>query len=120
MHCSFFATIAFLAVCAHFKAMTTDPGAVPPDAEPVPDPMSVSLDNFSLQKPVSNSMQSSPLESKKDNQPSLTASGVAAAAVAGLGVVASSSMPTKPTERTGKRLCRRCKSFKPKRAHHCR
>ncbi len=27
--------IAFFAVLSHFKAMTTDPGAVPPDAEPV-------------------------------------------------------------------------------------
>ena len=34
--------VAVLAIAAHFKAMTTDPGAVPPDAipleEPQPDP----------------------------------------------------------------------------------
>ncbi|KAL9180025.1 hypothetical protein ACHAXT_007995 [Thalassiosira profunda] len=32
-----FISVAALAVFAHFKAMTTDPGAVPPDATPVPE-----------------------------------------------------------------------------------
>ncbi|KAK1732640.1 DHHC family palmitoyltransferase [Skeletonema marinoi] len=36
-HRTLFITIAALAVFAHFKAMTTDPGAVPPDANPLPD-----------------------------------------------------------------------------------
>jgi len=36
-HRTLFITIASLAVFAHFKAMTTDPGAVPPDANPLPD-----------------------------------------------------------------------------------
>ena len=30
-----FTVVAVLAIYAHFKAMTTDPGAVPPDAEPL-------------------------------------------------------------------------------------
>mmetsp|Transcript_8360 Transcript_8360/g.10576 ORF Transcript_8360/g.10576 Transcript_8360/m.10576 type:complete len:422 (-) Transcript_8360:190-1455(-) len=34
-HSIAFAIVAFFAVMSHFKAMTTDPGAVPPDAEPV-------------------------------------------------------------------------------------
>ena len=34
-HSIMFCTVAFLAVMSHFKAMTTDPGAVPTDAEPV-------------------------------------------------------------------------------------
>eukprot|EP00584_Thalassiosira_punctigera_P002797 CAMPEP_0172531580 /NCGR_PEP_ID=MMETSP1067-20121228/4932_1 /TAXON_ID=265564 ORGANISM="Thalassiosira punctigera, Strain Tpunct2005C2" /NCGR_SAMPLE_ID=MMETSP1067 /ASSEMBLY_ACC=CAM_ASM_000444 /LENGTH=260 /DNA_ID=CAMNT_0013315977 /DNA_START=140 /DNA_END=919 /DNA_ORIENTATION=+ len=36
-HRTLFILIAFLAVFAHFKAMTNDPGAVPPDANPLPD-----------------------------------------------------------------------------------
>lgn len=40
-----FITIAALAVTAHFKAMTTDPGAVPPDANPLPDNLD-ELDTF--------------------------------------------------------------------------
>lgn len=34
-HSISFCIVAFLAILSHFKAMTTDPGAVPPDAEPV-------------------------------------------------------------------------------------
>ena len=37
IHRILFTTIASLAVFAHYKAMTTDPGAVPPDANPLPD-----------------------------------------------------------------------------------
>jgi len=36
IHRILFITIASLAVFAHYKAMTTDPGAVPPDANPLP------------------------------------------------------------------------------------
>ena len=32
-----FTAVAVLAMYAHFKAMTTDPGAVPPDAVPLPE-----------------------------------------------------------------------------------
>ncbi|KAL3924608.1 MAG: hypothetical protein SGILL_000937, partial [Bacillariaceae sp.] len=37
-HRAAFTLIAAMAVYAHFKAMTTDPGAVPPDAQPIPEP----------------------------------------------------------------------------------
>ena len=37
-HMTAFCIIAIMAVFSHFKAMTTDPGAVPPDAKPLPDP----------------------------------------------------------------------------------
>eukprot|EP00804_Cyclotella_cryptica_P013834 CCRYP_018171-RA/>CCRYP_018171-RA protein AED:0.08 eAED:0.08 QI:62/1/1/1/0.33/0.5/4/849/588 len=37
LHRTLFLLIAFLAVSSHFKAMTTDPGAVPPDANPLPE-----------------------------------------------------------------------------------
>ena len=36
-HRTLFILIATLAITAHFKAMTTDPGAVPPDANPLPE-----------------------------------------------------------------------------------
>lgn len=58
-----FTALAILAIVSHYQAMTTNPGAVPPDA-----------------KPLSTTTV--------DSQQVL-------------------------------RLCRRCKSFKPQRAHHC-
>jgi hypothetical protein len=75
-----FTMVAVLAVFAHFKAMTTDPGAVPPDAvplEPKPD----------IETPTNG-------ESGEQD-------------------------PMIQPQKKGKRLCRRCNAFKPKRAHHC-
>lgn len=70
-----FCLVAAMAIISHLKAMCTDPGAVPPDAEPVPD--------------------------------SLNANGGR--------VEEGIDVPRKKP----KRLCRRCNSFKPDRAHHC-
>jgi hypothetical protein len=72
-----FTATAVLAIAAHFKAMTTDPGAVPPDAVP-------------LEETLQLLEQSEPQNSE-----------------------------IAPTPRKGKKLCRRCRTFKPKRAHHC-
>lgn len=69
--------VAFLAVISHFFAMTTDPGSIPPDAEPLPD--------------------SNGLDVSKNGE----------------------GEPLKPKPRPPKRMCRRCKSYKPDRAHHC-
>lgn len=69
-HMVAFTAVAIMAIFSHWKAMTTDPGAVPPDAKPLPDP-------------------------QDEEEGSTTAT-------------------------KGKRLCRRCHSFKPQRAHHCR
>lgn len=66
-----FTGIAAMAILSHFKAMTTDPGAVPPDSQPLEEPVR-------------------PIEPGESQPP-----------------------------RRGKRLCRRCNAFKPKRAHHC-
>lgn len=102
-----FTTVAVLAVYAHFKAMTTDPGAVPPDAVPLEDlkvnpPLNGAsvgdvengnaIDNgeHPQQQQTSSLMQEDPL-------------------------LAVTPLPA----RKGKRLCRRCNAFKPKRAHHC-
>lgn len=73
-----FTATAVLAVFSHYKAMTTDPGAVPPDATPLED------------------------SSSPDAQATNGENG-----------------ETLPPQRKGKRLCRRCNTFKPKRAHHC-
>ena len=73
MHATIFTSIAIMAVISHFKAMTTNPGAVPPDAQP----LSMSETNASGDEAV-------PLKTPQ-----------------------------------GMRLCRRCKAYKPPRAHHC-
>ena len=71
IHRTAFATLTVLAMVSHFKAMTTDPGTVPPDAKPT------------------------------EEMPPPDAE------------------PDAVIPRKGHRLCRRCKSFKPARAHHC-
>lgn len=73
MNAAFFVTVAVLAITSHFYAMTTDPGAVPPDAQPLTSD--------------SASGDEEALVGKKTPQ--------------------------------GMRLCRRCKAYKPPRAHHC-
>lgn len=80
MHEIAFCAVALFAVISHFMAMTTDPGAVPPDAKPLADEL-----------PVSNNNESD-----------------------AIGLLA---MP--PQQQPTKKLCRRCRSFKPQRAHHC-
>jgi len=78
LHRLAFVVVAGLACAAHFKAMTTDPGAVPPDATPIPDP------------------SDSPAAEEEEAELILS------------------------TAQKGRRLCRRCRAFKPQRAHHCR
>ncbi len=83
-HTVAFTLIAFLAVAAHFKAMTTDPGAVPPDAEPVCIPC-----------PADE-------RANLDDKHNIT-----------------EPLVPKQLPKRSKRICRRCNSFKPDRAHHC-
>jgi DHHC palmitoyltransferase len=80
-----FLFVSFMAVASHFQAMTTDPGAVPPDAKPLPNSSSNNNNHHSQNVP------SEKMQSLMD------------------------PLPTPPV----KRLCRRCKTFKPPRAHHC-
>jgi ribosomal protein L40E len=84
MHRFVFIAMALLACIAHFKAMTTDPGAVPPDAKPLP------------------------AENKQDGN--VDANGDAEGAP-----------PRKSQQQQQQhlRLCRRCRAYKPPRAHHC-
>lgn len=74
-----FTSIAAMAVLSHFKAMTTDPGAVPPDAKPVPEDFPEEI--AEVDNPEAQSLVVPPQKIK--------------------------------------RLCRRCKAYKPARAHHC-
>jgi len=71
-HLIMFNCISIMAAISHFRAMTTNPGAVPKDA-----------------KPLSTDVEEYDYEMNPDK-----------------------------TEKY-KKFCRRCKSFKPKRAHHC-
>ena len=87
LHRLAFTATAVLAVAAHFKAMTTDPGAVPPDAVP--------LEETKPLEPINND------NIINDNGEQGTNPGAAVSL------------------RKGKRICRRCKTFKPTRAHHC-
>lgn len=81
-----FTLVAALAVCAHFKAMTTNPGAVPPDAVPLEEMKDLLMQqNQALEEGQNSSLM------QEDKTP----------------------------PRKGRRLCRRCNTFKPKRAHHC-
>jgi len=74
IHILLFCSIAALACANHFLAMTTDPGAVPPDAVPLPDPEK--------------------------------------------GIDEMTALNLNPAK-LGRRFCRRCNAYKPKRAHHC-
>ena len=76
LHQTAFALIAGMAIWSHFQAMTTNPGAVPPDAQPLPE-------NHSQCMPANTNNEST------------------------------------TTPSTNLRLCRRCKAYKPPRAHHC-
>lgn len=67
-HRALFIAVALLAVTAHFKAMTTDPGAVPPDANPIPDPDELD----SLIKGERESPRSSRGQTSSSNNSSLT------------------------------------------------
>lgn len=88
-HSLAFCTVTVLAVVSHFQAMTTDPGSIPPDAEPLPiddDTSLLDAKNRGMSKSNSGEME---------------------------------ALKPKPRPRPPKRICRRCKSFKPDRAHHC-
>lgn len=89
LHRVAFTLIAVLAVFSHFKAMTTDPGAVPPDAKPLEDEGSETPVD-----PLDESAASSVQQERN-------------------------YLLDPPERHKVKRLCRRCKAFKPQRAHHC-
>mmetsp|Transcript_5136 Transcript_5136/g.9759 ORF Transcript_5136/g.9759 Transcript_5136/m.9759 type:complete len:395 (-) Transcript_5136:104-1288(-) len=102
-HSLLFSLVAFLAVASHFYAMTTDPGAVPPDAEPLPE-----VNGLDVTRQGSN--DATTLDPMQVN-------GAGGSTTAGGNLISNSGMSS--SNNRPKRICRRCKSFKPDRAHHC-
>ena len=162
LHSVAFCAVAAMAVLSHLKAMTTDPGAVPPDAAPLPHPDDVAglleggpqagggpgVGAGGAGTGANGSGETSRLLGSAGNEGmgsgdagsagATTAAATAAAVVGGAAAVAAapalaagaavaSAMPKKPpsaqTTKTpaprGRRICRRCNAYKPRRAHHC-
>jgi palmitoyltransferase ZDHHC3/7/25 len=96
LHRICFTLIAALAIVSHWKAMTTDPGSVPPDAQPIgvaqEDETPAETKANSPEKQQGNSADLDPVQNYLLEPPSIP---------------------------KVKRICRRCKSYKPSRAHHC-
>jgi len=137
-----------MAIVSHLRAMMTDPGAVPPDAVPLQDPdaleaahnkISASNGTFSGENPETTKLMMDQDNANNNNGMSgvataaaVVAAGAATVATGGVAVAAaaaaSAAMPSpipsaqRPNIQTlarGKRMCRRCNAFKPRRAHHC-
>jgi palmitoyltransferase ZDHHC3/7/25 len=88
-----FTLIAVLAVVSHWKAMTTDPGSVPPDAQPIDG------------EEETTTAKAEAGNHEKSGDPLVD--------------VSQAYLLEPPTIPKVKRLCRRCKAYKPSRAHHC-
>jgi len=149
LHSLAFCYVAGMAIYSHYKAMTTDPGAVPPDAAPLPHPDEMAGLLESGQGGGSGNISAA--DSVAKNNTSATAGAAlstAAAVVGGAAAVAAAPAlvagaavaaalpnnnpeqptqqqaphpppPKKPPAPRGKRICRRCNAYKPRRAHHC-
>lgn len=87
VHAIAFMSLTILAMISHFKAMTTNPGVVPPDAKPLSIDDEIEYNN-------NTAAEREGLIGNNNNN--------------------NHSKPTKV-----RRLCRRCRTFKPQRAHHC-
>lgn len=100
MNTFFFNTLSVVAIYSHWKAMTTDPGSVPLDAKPLADDIE-----------------------EIDAEASRMEGGGAGGVVSGEAIVTNDlqSLPNLPivTSPPYRKYCKRCKAFKPVRAHHC-
>ena len=92
-HEALFVSIAGLAIYSHFKTMTTNPGAVPPDAKPLPEEEPEDADEEDAF--VNAGSRTNGEDALLDH------------------------VPLTRKQPRNLRLCRRCKAFKPPRAHHC-
>lgn len=119
-----FVLIAALAIFSHFRAMTTDPGAVPPNAGPLPTPEELVEEGGEdlgvvkagggvdgegdglLFNNVHGDVENNNKNSNNNNNNRMITQRKTPASSA-------------PNSRTVRKLCRRCNSFKPQRAHHC-
>ena len=167
LHGLAFCCVAGMAIYSHYKAMTTDPGAVPPDAAPLPHPddivngdeMAGLLESgrgrggIGIGRTTGSAAADSVLGvNSKSGSATAAGAGVASTAAAAVvggavavaaapalmaGAAVAASLPTssgshreqptahapptikKPPAPRGKRICRRCNAYKPRRAHHC-
>ncbi|GKZ01467.1 hypothetical protein MPSEU_001097300 [Mayamaea pseudoterrestris] len=110
-----FCLLAFLACAAHFKAMTTDPGAVPPDARPLADP----ADDVFQSKQQQESTDAGSISTMSNSDGILSSSDMASVTSKATSLEAAHVESLLTTPSKTKRLCRKCKAFKPQRAHHC-
>ena len=112
LHRSVFTTVAALAVYAHFKAMTTNPGAVPPDAIPIEE-----MIELTKHRQQSEDKATAAGEHTTNNNNSNSNASSSSSSTKTSSLMVEDPPPLPP--RKGRRLCRRCNTFKPKRAHHC-
>ena len=145
-HSLAFCGVAAMAVYSHYMAMTTDPGAVPPDAAPLPHPDEMAALLESGQGGGQADGGSNGNAANNGGGVGGAAASAAAAVVGGAAAVAAAPAllagaavaaampdqtappaqpqphhlpPKKPPAPRGKRICRRCNAYKPRRAHHC-
>ena len=146
-HSAAFCAVAAMAVYSHYKAMTTDPGAVPPDAKPLPHPDEMAALLESGQADATHVGNGNGNGNAANNNGDVGGTAATAAAVVGGAAavaaapalaagaaVAAAALPDRtgaqsPTPQPqppkkapaprGKRICRRCNAYKPRRAHHC-
>lgn len=111
LHLIIYNGISVLAIYCHLKAMTTDPGAVPPYAVP-----------------LSNDDDENDIESANNDRDINDNHGETRERFDSIGSVTSvdmsimnDKMKNKPSniEHKYKKYCAKCKAFKPSRAHHC-
>ena len=113
-----FTCIACLAIASHWYAMTTDPGSVPPDAQPiitVPDETTDRKNdkNITTTHNNNNNTENNTLDHTKNNNNNTNT------ALQNY-LLEPPPSPSRSIATTAvKRVCRRCKSYKPYRAHHC-
>lgn len=95
IHLILFNSIGLLAMISHFRAMTTDPGSVPRDALPL-------------------------LNDEEELDYEILGKNIALSPVASHGPIDIQGKRQQMQQVTPyKKFCRRCRGFKPARAHHC-
>ena len=138
-HSLAFTCVAGFAMISHWYAMTTDPGSVPPDAQPILDvtdahdtttiknpsitvatTTTTTTNNNSNDNDVSNNENHTSDTAAKNNGGSSNTTGANSNHPLALQNYLLEPPPSPPPRAAAvKRICRRCKSYKPYRAHHC-
>jgi len=108
-----FNAVSVMAIYRHWKAMTTDPGSVPLDAKPLADDME-EIDA------EANRIELGDVSGRGNGNGNGGGSGIVVSGEA-VGMNDLQPLPNLPinTVPPYRKYCKRCKSFKPIRAHHC-